>query len=119
MKKIIILGIALIIIVTPALSANASQKSKSVGKALIAAGCTIFTCSMILTLGDQKTGCGHFQGYEVTYKDFKTQYLIGDAVGVVLFSIGAVLYSDDTKKLQVSAKVKEEKEAVVQLTFSF
>jgi len=48
----------------------------------------------------------------------KTQYLIGDAVGVVLFSIGAVLYFDDAKKLQVNAKVKK-REATVQLTFSF
>jgi hypothetical protein len=73
---------------------------------------------MILTLKDQKTGYGQFHGYEVAYKDFKTRYLIGDAVGVALFSAGAVLYFDDARKLQVKAKVKK-KEAAVQLTFSF
>lgn len=118
MKKIIIIVIALILIVIPTLADNTPRKSKSVGKAVMVAGCTIFVCSMILTLNDQKTRHGQFRGYEVTYKDFKTQYLIGDAVGVVLFSVGAVLYFDDTKKLQVNAKVKK-KEAAVQLSFTF
>jgi hypothetical protein len=37
---------------------------------------------------------------------------------VALFSIGAVLYFGDSKKLQIVTKVKK-KEAAVQLTFSF
>jgi hypothetical protein len=127
MKKIMVLGIALVIVIIPALSAESPQKNKlidipqkdrSVGKALIAAGCAIFACSMILTLTDQKRGYGHFQGYEVTYKDYRTHYLIADAVGVALFSVGAVLNFDKTKKLRVNAKVKK-KEARVQLTLSF
>lgn len=124
MKKILIFGIVFVLLVSPSLSSDTLQKhktdgkGKSTGKALIAAGCTIFACSMAFTLLDQRTKNGHFCGSQVTYQDYKTHYLIGDAAGVLLFSIGAFLYYDDSKRLQVSAGVKKE-ETVVRVKFSF
>lgn len=124
MKNVLILSIILILAVSPVLAADPLQKipskeeKQSAGISLIAAGATVFVCSMVLTLLDQKTQHGRFRGYDVTYQDYKTEYLVGDAVGVLLFSVGAFLYFDVTKNIQINAEVRK-KEAVIKLRFSF
>ncbi|MFQ6108369.1 MAG: hypothetical protein ACE5L7_02315 [Candidatus Aminicenantales bacterium] len=124
MKNVLIFSIILILAVSPALAADPLQKIPSKGNkqlagiSLIATGATVFVCSMVLTLLDQKTQHGRFHGYDVTYQDYKTEYLVGDAVGVLLFSAGAFLYFDVTKNIKVNAEVRK-KEAVIKLRFSF
>jgi hypothetical protein len=120
MKRIAILGLVLVLLASSALSAQTPKetRTKTVGKYLIAAGCAVFATSMVLMLNDQRTGYGYHQGMEVAYKEYKKPYLIGDVLGVALFSVGAILFTKDNKSLRVNASVKK-KAAMVRLTYTF
>jgi len=103
MRRNLILASVLLLLVSPLLSQETAReaRSKTIGKYLLAAGCAVFASSMVLMFNDQNTGFGYYQGMEVP-----------------LFSIGAILFTNQRQSLRVSAAVRK-KAASVQLAFSF
>ena len=103
MRRTLILATVLLLLVFPLLSQETAReaRSKTIGKYLLAAGCAVFVSSMVLMFNDQETGYGYYQGMEVA-----------------LFSIGAILFTNQRQSLRVNASVRK-KAASVQLAFSF